>query len=114
MAVKIMLNFTPEERKVALFVLSLGLAGLLLSSLTKLNCRISGIVYPQIQLARLNLNQVTLAELTRTKCVPEKLAQRIIEYRNLQHEFVSLDELKEVKGVGRKRFEKLKEIFFIE
>jgi len=109
-----MLNFTPEERKVALFLLGLAFCGLVLSNLIKVNCRLEARVYPQIQLARLNLNKVSLSELASAKCVPVKLAQRIIEYRDFCKEFSSLEELKEVKGIGGKRFEKLKEIFFIE
>jgi competence ComEA-like helix-hairpin-helix protein len=109
-----MLNFTPEERKVTSFLLSLAFCGLVLSNLIKVNCRIAGVVYPQIQLARLNLNKVSLGELIEAKCVPVKLAQRIIEYRNSRQEFGSLEELKEVKGIGQQRFEKLKEVFFIE
>lgn len=109
-----MFNFTPEEKKVTLFLLSLAFCGLVLSNLVKVNCRIAGVVYPSIQLARLNLNKVSLAELTGTKCIPVKLAQRIIEYRNSREEFGSLEELKEVKGIGGQRYEKLKELFFIE
>ncbi|MFH0918189.1 MAG: helix-hairpin-helix domain-containing protein [Candidatus Omnitrophota bacterium] len=109
-----MFNFTPEERRVTLFLLSLALGGLVISNLIKLNCRIAGIVYPQMQLARLNLNQVSLKELVATKCVPVNLAQRIIEYRNFRQEFSSLEELKEIKGVGNQRLDKLKEIFFVQ
>jgi competence protein ComEA len=109
-----MLDFTPEEKKIILFLLGLAFCGLLLSNLIKINCRIAGMVYPQVQLARLNLNKVSLKELMGIKCVPVKLAQRIIEYRNLHREFTSLEELKEVKGIGRQRFEKLKGIFFVE
>ncbi|MDP2767406.1 MAG: helix-hairpin-helix domain-containing protein [Candidatus Methanoperedens sp.] len=109
-----MLNFTPEERKVTLFLLGLALCGLVLNNLIKVNCRIAGVIYPQIQLARLNLNKVSLAELIEAKCVPVKLAQRIIEYRNLRKEFSSLEELKEVKGIGDQRYGKLKELFFVE
>jgi competence ComEA-like helix-hairpin-helix protein len=109
-----MFNFTPEERRVTLFLLSLAFCGLVLSNLVKVNCRITGWVYPQIKLARLNLNKVSLTELIGTKYISVKLAQRIIEYRNFRQEFGSLEELKEVKGIGGQRFEKLKEIFFIE
>ena len=109
-----MFNFTPEERKVTLFILGLALGGLVLSNLVKMNCRITGVVYPQIQLARLNLNKISLTELIAAKCIPVKLAQRIIEYRDLRKEFGSLEELKEVKGIGDQRYEKLKELFFIE
>jgi competence protein ComEA len=109
-----MLNLTPEERRVVLFILSLAFCGLALNNLVKVNQRLEKIVYPPVQLARINLNKVSLNELTGLKCIPAKLAQRILEYRNLRHEFTSLEELKEVKGVGDRRYEKLKEIFFIE
>lgn len=109
-----MFNFTPEEKKVILFILGLAFCGLALSNLAKAGCRVERIVYPQVQLAKINLNRVTLAELTRFKCVSAKLAQAIREYRNLGKKFSSLEELKEVKGIGEKRYEKLKEIFFVE
>ncbi len=109
-----MLDLTPEEKKVILFVLGLAFCGLILSNLMKANGRIEKIVNPQIQLARLNLNKVSLDELKGLKCVSLKLAGLILEYRALHKKFASLEELKEVKGVGSKRYEKLKEIFFIE
>jgi competence protein ComEA len=71
-------------------------------------------VYPQVQLAKLNLNKVGLKELIGLKCISTKLAQRIIEYRNCHEEFASLEELKDVSGIGEERYEKLKAIFFVE
>lgn len=109
-----MFHFTPEEKKVTLFLLGLALCGLVLNNLIKVNCRIERMVYPSIQLARLNLNKVSLTELVGAKCVPVQLAQRIIEYRNFRKEFGSLEELKEVKGIGEQRYGKLKELFFVE
>lgn len=109
-----MFDFTPEEKRVVLFVLGLAFCGLILSNLVKINGRIEKIVNPQIQLAKLDLNKVSLDELKGLKCVSLKLAGRILEYRVLHREFTSLEELKEVKGVGDRRYEKLKEIFFIE
>jgi competence ComEA-like helix-hairpin-helix protein len=109
-----MLNFTPEERKVILFILGLVFCGLVLNNLVKANVQLKKIVFPPAQLAKVNLNKVSIAELTELRCISAKLAQSILEYRNLRHEFSSLEELKEVKGVGFKRYEKLKEIFFIE
>jgi DNA uptake protein ComE-like DNA-binding protein len=109
-----MLNFTPEERKATLFLLGLALCGLILNNLVKVNCRVEKMVYPPAQLAKLNLNKVSLAELTATKCVSMVLARRILEYRNSRKEFGSLEELKEIKGIGVQRYEKLKELFFIE
>lgn len=109
-----MLNLTPEERKVILFVLGLAFCGLILSNLIKANRHIEKIIIPQVQLAKIDINRVTLNELSGIRGVPAKLARRIIEFRNLHHEFSSLEELKEIKGIGDQRCEKLKEVFFVE
>ncbi len=109
-----MINFTPEEKRVVLFILSLAFCGLALSNLIKINSRIEKIVYPQVQLAKLNLNKAGLEELTGLKCISAKLARRIIEYRGSRQKFSSLEDLKDVKGVGEERYEKLKGIFFVE
>ena len=109
-----MFDFTPEERKVILFLLGLAFCGLVLNNLVKVNCRIEKMVYPAIRLARLDLNKVSLTELVAARCVSLKLAQRILEYRTLHQEFSRLEELKEVKGIGETRYGKLKELFFIE
>ena len=91
-----MLNFTPEERKVTLFLLGLAFCGLVLNNLVKVNCRIERMVYPPVQLAKLNLNQISLIELVATRCVSLELARRILEYRNSRKVFSSLEELKEL------------------
>ena len=109
-----MVDFTPEEKKVILFLLCLAFCGLALSNLIKINSGIEKIVYPQAQLAKVNLNKVGLEELIGFKCIPATLARRIIDYRNSRQEFASLEELKDVKGVGEQRYEKLKGIFFVE
>ncbi|MDD5108495.1 MAG: helix-hairpin-helix domain-containing protein [Candidatus Omnitrophica bacterium] len=109
-----MLNFTPEERKVFLFVLGLAFFGLILNYLVKVNGHIEKMINPQIELARINLNKVSLEELIESRCISAKLAERIMEYRSLHKEFSNLEELKEVKGIGNQRYEKLNKIFFIE
>jgi len=109
-----MLNFTPEEKKVILFFLGLAFCGLILNSLIKANCRIYGVIYPPVQLARLNLNQVSLEDLLETRRISASLARRIIEYRCSFKEFSSLEELKEIKGVGPARYERIKNLFFVE
>lgn len=109
-----MFNLTPEERKVTLFLLVLAFCGLILNNLIKVNCQVERIINPPVGLAKINLNKVNLQDLVKLKCIPVKLSQRILEYRTQRQEFSSLDELKEVKGIGEKRYEKLKEIFFVE
>ncbi len=109
-----MFNFTPEERRVTLFVLSLALAGLVLNNLIKANAQISAVVYPPVKLAKLNLNQAGLSQFKQSKCVPEKTARQIIEYRDFHQRFESWEEVRQIKGIGEKRLSKLQELFFIE
>ena len=109
-----MLNFTSEEKKVILFLLAVAFCGICLSSLAKLNYRVKKMFCPQESLTKLDLNKISLEELLKTKCLPPKTARRIIEYRLEHGDFTGLDGLKEVKGIGEKRYEKLKELFFIE
>jgi competence protein ComEA len=108
-----MLNFTSEEKKVVLFLLGLAFCGLALNCLIKVNAGVKSIVYPQVQLAKINLNKISLDELSKIKGISKKLAAKIIEYRNLHGEFSNLEELNEVKGIGKQRYEKVKEIFFL-
>jgi hypothetical protein len=109
-----MFNFTPEERRATLFILSLTLCGLSLNYLMKANCRVSAMIYPQVELAKLNLNQVGLVQLKQSKCLPAQVAQQLLEYRSLHRRFESWEEVRQIKGIGNKRFDKLQELFFIE
>lgn len=108
-----MLNFTSEEKKVVLFLLGLAFCGLALNCLIKVNASVKKIVYPQVQLSKIDLNKINKKEIAKIKGVSLRLAERIIEYRNLHNEFSNLEELKEIKGIGQQRYEKLKEIFFV-
>lgn len=56
-----------------------------------------------------SLNSATQQELEeRLPGVGEKLAQRIVEYRDQHGGFQSLEELKNVEGIGDKTLEKIK------
>ncbi len=59
--------------------------------------------------ARINVNTATSEELQKIKRIGPTLAERIIEYRNLNGPFSSLDELLKVKGIGEKTLEIIKE-----
>ncbi|MBL7994526.1 helix-hairpin-helix domain-containing protein [bacterium] len=57
---------------------------------------------------QININEATAADLSGLPGVGEKIAERIVEYRNKKGRFRSVDELKNVKGIGKKMFAKIK------
>jgi competence protein ComEA len=54
-----------------------------------------------------SLSRATLEELDQLDGIGPKLAGRIVEYRKVHNGFRSPDELREVEGIGPKRFESL-------
>jgi competence protein ComEA len=59
--------------------------------------------------AKLSLAQASQEQLEELDGIGPTLAKRILEYRDENGGFRSLDELKEVEGIGEKRFESLRE-----
>jgi competence protein ComEA len=58
----------------------------------------------------LDLNTATVAQLDALPGVGPVLAQRIVEYRTAHGGFRSVNELREVDGIGESRFQRLREL----
>ena len=56
----------------------------------------------------ININTASVSELDGLTGIGPTYAQRIVEYREANGGFKSIDELKNVKGIGDKTFDKLK------
>ncbi|NPV27181.1 MAG: hypothetical protein HPY81_06990 [Firmicutes bacterium] len=64
--------------------------------------------------SKVNLNTATAAELdARLPGVGPTLAQRIVDYRNQHGKFRSIEDLKNVSGIGEKRFQELKDLITV-
>ncbi|OGC90139.1 MAG: hypothetical protein A2142_06480 [candidate division Zixibacteria bacterium RBG_16_48_11] len=66
------------------------------------------------QLFKLNLNTATQEELERIPKIGPVLARRIIDYRYEKGGFDSIEEIMEVKGIGKKNFAVIKDYLILE
>ena len=62
------------------------------------------------EIKTVNINTADLEEFTILKGIGPKKAERIIEYRKEIGEFTDINQLLEVKGIGEKTLEKIKEM----
>lgn len=108
-----MFNLTRQERQVILFLITIALIGLGINLCLKNNSKAKRIFTIDINLSKIDLNQVRLQDLLGTRLVSKTLAERIIAYRNTRGRIEDLEELKQIKGISSKRYEKLKDLFFI-
>ena len=58
---------------------------------------------------KININTATAEQLIELNGIGEVKANAIIEYRNNYGNFTSLEEIMNVKGIGEKTFEKIKD-----
>ncbi len=61
----------------------------------------------QVKQAALNINTADVSQLSKLPGIGKKKAQAIIDYREAKGNFTSLEDLKMVKGIGKKLAAKL-------
>lgn len=57
---------------------------------------------------QVDLNQATVADLEALPGIGPKLAQRVVAHRDERGPFHSVDDLRQVRGIGRKKFDRLR------
>ena len=62
---------------------------------------------------KISINKATYEELITLPGIGPKTAEKIVEYRNTYGPFWSLEDIKKVKGIGDKKYAKLKEYITI-
>lgn len=108
-----MLNLTSEERKVALFLITLGLIGMGISFLMKLNTPVKMLSCYGQGIGKIDLNAADKSLLVSVPGIGPKLAQKIIDYRKSQGSFGELEGLKNIKGITDYKYEKIKDALII-
>ena len=71
-------------------------------------------VSPAQEAEKININKASVEELMQLKGVGEKIAQRIVEYRENQGPFEQIGDVTKVKGIGPKVFESNKDRITVE
>ncbi len=102
---------TKEERTILLIIIISFFAGCLVYFFTtfknkiKIENKTPGLI---------NINSATKEEIDKIPGIGEILANRIIEYRIKNNGFKHINELKEIKGITAKKFEKIKKHIKVE
>lgn len=56
---------------------------------------------------QMSINEAAMSELMNLPGIGPSIAQRIVEYREMNGEFKKLEDVKKVKGIGDKLFQKI-------
>jgi len=65
-------------------------------------------------ISKININNAGIDELSNLPSIGPKIAKSIIEYRQKNGKFKQIEELKNIRGIGEKRFNRLKELITIQ
>ena len=61
---------------------------------------------------KMDINQATAKDLQKVHGIGPALSQRILDERELRNGFHFLEELMDISGIGEKRYEALRELFY--
>lgn len=63
---------------------------------------------------RLNINSASVLELAQLPGIGQTIAQRIVDYREANGSFRSVEELTDVEGIGAKRMDELRDLVTVQ
>ena len=111
-----MFNLERKEKSIILFLLILLIIGLSVGFYKKSAPSIdvkANVFGPDSdvswQAKKININEADSKDFEALHGIGEALANRILEYRSKNGNFKSIEELKKVKGIGKKLFERIKD-----
>ena len=64
----------------------------------------------EMMMEKVNINTADMEQLMKIPGVGEGTAKKIIDYRNSNGQFKTLDQLKSIQGIGEKKYEKMKDM----
>ena len=98
-----------EENKAEIKVLSESRSKTAVNKVTE-KPKFQGDKKAYIQKTKININTASKDELMSLPGIGPVLAQRIIEYRRQHNGFRSVEQMLEVKGIGKKKLERIKKL----
>lgn len=109
-----MLGLTQQERQVILFLITVSLIGCGINLLIKMKPAVKSLIFLPQGFGKVNINKADKEALMSIPGIGEKLAERIIVYREEQAGFLDSEELKDIKGITKSRYEKIREHITLE
>jgi comEA protein len=68
---------------------------------------------PNASEKKININTASLVELQKLPRIGEKVAQRIVDFREKNGKFRKVEEIMKVKGIGEKMFNRIKSLITV-
>jgi len=109
-----MFAFTAQERRLILFLISVGLVGIGVNFSMKANSRVRQFIQVDNCITKININKAAQEDMLSVAGITPKLANSIMVYRDAHGQFRDIEELKQIKGIGDHRYGKLKDLFYVE
>ena len=95
-------------RMASWFVISLMMVTAFFGPMSNAMAQVARATDSAVTMKPISINKATAEELQNVRGIGPALAERIISYREANGGFKSLDQLREVRGIGDSKFEKLK------
>ena len=107
------MNLTSQERRVILFLIVVALTGLGINLIAKHFSHIKITGYVSHSIGKIDINKASEEDFLDIPGIGIVLARRITDYRRQYGRFSDIIELKNIKGIGESKFEKVKDYFII-
>jgi competence ComEA-like helix-hairpin-helix protein len=104
-----MIPLTRQERQLAVFLMSVILAGIGISYVKKQSVPLRAVLCFDQSYGRINVNVADKEMMKEIPGVGDTIAQRIIDYRGTNGPFGDIEALRNVKGLNGVRFDRIKE-----
>jgi len=109
-----MFDLSKQERQVILFVFTVAVAGLGVNYFLKTQRQPRLLSCFDKNLGKSDLNTANASSLMKLDGIGQKLCARILEYRRSCGGFREVEELRNIKGMTESRFNKLKDLVFVQ